>query len=167
MIILSIVHCTRYRKLIDHPERMEYIFWLKSTRRKLASIVVIWFHYGSAICVKHSDTFSSTFHKVKLLIYNWIISLFKFQFFFPRISKTKIVFVRIYFVLFYQPFERNSIQRPAPQCAVHQTFEAFDIFSEQVCSLVIQWIIRIRFVEQVDEPINNRINVQHVPPVFS
>jgi hypothetical protein len=43
----------------------------------------------------------------------------------------------------------------------------WDILSEQFCSLVVQRIIRVWFVIQIDETINDRVDVQDRFPVFS
>lgn len=69
--------------------------------------------------------------------------------------------------LLHQLFKLHTIQNTTPQGSTDETFKLSHIFTEQFRRLVIQGIIRVGFVEQINESINDRINIQDRFPVFS
>ena len=67
----------------------------------------------------------------------------------------------------HQLFKLYTIQNTAPQGSIDEAFELSYVFAKQFRSLVIQWIVWVGFVEQVNEAVNDRIDVQDRLPIFS
>ena len=70
-------------------------------------------------------------------------------------------------LLLNQTFKSNSIQFPSSKSSVDKTFETLNVLSEEIRSLVIQWIVRVWLIEQIDQAVDDCVDVQDRPPVLS
>ena len=70
-------------------------------------------------------------------------------------------------LLLHELLKKDTIHWTTFQGPFDEHFELPYIASEQFGSFVIEWIVRIRFVEQVDETVNDTVNVQYWFPIFS
>lgn len=48
-----------------------------------------------------------------------------------------------------------------------EAFELMDVLAKEFGRLVIEWIVGIRFVEQINESVNDRIDIEDGPPIFA
>ena len=66
----------------------------------------------------------------------------------------------------YESFELNTIQYATSKSASDQTLKLAHIFSKQFCCFVVERIIRVGLVEQIDESVDYRVDVEYRLPVF-
>jgi hypothetical protein len=69
-------------------------------------------------------------------------------------------------LLLHQPLELDPVQYPAPERPRHELLELPDVLPEQLGGLVVERVVGIGLVEQINESIYDRVDVEHRLPVL-
>lgn len=61
--------------------------------------------------------------------------------------------------------ELHTLERPATQCLLHQALELLQVAAEHLRRLAVERVIRVGLVEEVDEAVDDRVDVEDGLPV--
>lgn len=61
-----------------------------------------------------------------------------------------------------QPLEGLPLHDAASERPLHCSLKLTDVLAVELCGLVIEGILGIWFVEQIDKPVDDRIDIQHL-----
>lgn len=66
-----------------------------------------------------------------------------------------------------QTFEKDAVKVSTTKRPIDQPFKLIDVFSEEFRGLMIQWVVGVGLVEEVNESINDRVDIQDRSPIFT